>query len=475
MIRSEREQAHSVTAVLEAARKLIECRARSISLFGELSEWRRYPSGHCYGTIRDAHNELSVVMYRNDVRRLDHTPAVGTSVVVSGRLTVYAAHGKLQCVARELRSEQRRGQSALARDRLFAQLEGEGFFESRRKRTVPTRLKTVGVVTSPRSAALGDIVAGVGSRAPWIRVVLAETAIVGPEASMSIATALSALARSGLVDLVILARGGGSAADLDPFNSEIVARAIGSSPVPVVSAIGHELHTTIADAVADLRAPTPSSAVALVLPDREEIRRRIAMLRQATRRAADLAASQLGRRHTGTYERLGAALRARLEISNAQIRTRSLERICNAVVNTARIRGGAHHVIATRAADGIKQRIRADENRIEDFTVSAAAAVARTVDKCAGQFAARCADVDAVSPLRRMSSGCAFVERQNGMPLTSVRAASSGEVITVNLLDGVIRALVIERHELSDALLLDIGRSGPDSTRWLHHVRDPNR
>jgi exodeoxyribonuclease VII large subunit len=211
-------------------------------------------------------------MWRDEARRLPTLPTEGMQVRALGRLAVYEARGELQLVVAELEGKGE-GLWKLALERLRAKLDAEGLTAPARKRPIPRFPAAIGVVTSPSGAVLHDITTVVRRRAPWTRLVLAGCRVQGEGAADEIAAAIRTMGRAGLVDVLIVGRGGGSVEDLWCFNEEVVARAIAESPIPVISAVGHETDVTIADLVSDLRAPTPSAAAEAAVPDRFELAR----------------------------------------------------------------------------------------------------------------------------------------------------------------------------------------------------------
>jgi len=233
---------------------------------GEIGRWRRHGSGHCYFTLRDGDSQIDCVMFRSDARALPTDPADGMEVCAFGRITLYPAGGKYQLVVRALEA---RGDGLwrLAFDRLRVVLAAEGLLDPGRKRPLPEVPRRVGVVTSRSGAALRDIISVVRRRAPWTQIVVSDCRVQGREAAPEIVAALERLGRDGSCDVVIVTRGGGSVEDLWAFNEESVARAIVACPIPVVSAVGHEIDVTIGDLVADRRAATPSAAAETVVPE----------------------------------------------------------------------------------------------------------------------------------------------------------------------------------------------------------------
>lgn len=312
----------AVGALCRAVADTLEARFNPVAVRGEISGFSRASSGHCYFSIKDANGQIRCAMFRRAASLLDFAPRDGELVELRGRLGVYEARGDLQLV---VESMSRAGQGALFEQflRLKAQLESEGLFDAELKRPLPLLPRGIGVVTSLGAAALHDVVTALRRRVPHIPVVVAPAAVQGAAAAGEIRKALSSLyqlAYAGIasegdlvdeanavpIDVILLVRGGGSIEDLWSFNDEALARLIRQSPVPIVSGVGHETDFTIADFVADLRAPTPTAAAELVAQPREvwlgalELageRLNDAVLRQLDNRSQrlDQAAARLGR------------------------------------------------------------------------------------------------------------------------------------------------------------------------------------
>ncbi|HET7462780.1 MAG TPA: exodeoxyribonuclease VII large subunit [Longimicrobium sp.] len=269
----------TVAEVNSAARELIEGVFPPLWVHGEVANFTRAKSGHCYFSLRDADAQIRCVLWRDDARRLPTLPEDGMKVRALGRLTLYEQRGEFQLSCFELEAKGE-GLYKLAYDRLKARLDQEGLTAPARKRPLPAHPACVGVVTSSAGAALRDIVSVIRRRAPWTRIVLASARVQGDGAPQEIAAAIRLIGRAACADVLIVGRGGGSIEDLWAFNEEVVARAIADSPVPVISAVGHETDFTIADLVADLRAPTPSAAAEAAVPDQGAVRRRLGDLRE---------------------------------------------------------------------------------------------------------------------------------------------------------------------------------------------------
>jgi exodeoxyribonuclease VII large subunit len=285
----------SVSRVNQEARALLEGSFSALRVSGEVTNFLRARSGHCYFTLRDDEAQLRCVMWRDDARRLPTQPEEGMEVTARGRLTIYPARGDFQLSVNALEAKGE-GLWKLALERLRVKLSAEGLTDPARRRPLPRFPERVGIVTSPDGAALRDIVTVIRRRAPWTQLVLCGTRVQGEGAAEEIADAIRRLGRSGRVQVMIVGRGGGSIEDLWCFNEEVVARAIADSPVPVISAVGHETDVTIADLVADLRAPTPSAAAEAAVPDAGELRRHLSVqrLRLATAARGALAYQRAG-------------------------------------------------------------------------------------------------------------------------------------------------------------------------------------
>jgi exodeoxyribonuclease VII large subunit len=262
----------TVSALNSALREMVENVFPALRVVGEITGFTRARSGHCYFSLRDADSQIRCVMWRDEARRLPTSPEEGMQVRALGRISFYPARGELQLVVSALESSGE-GLWKLAVERLRAKLEAEGLTAPARKRPLPRYPDTIGVVTSPSGAVLHDIVNVVRRRAPWTKIILCGCRVQGDGAAQEIADAIETFGRGGVADVLIVGRGGGSVEDLWAFNEEVVARAIAASPIPIVSAVGHETDITIADLVADLRAPTPSAAAEAVVPDGAMLRR----------------------------------------------------------------------------------------------------------------------------------------------------------------------------------------------------------
>lgn len=306
MFNSLGPRVYSVSAITAYIKERLEVDLTLQDLWveGEISNWRPAPSGHVYFTLKDPDASIRCVMWRSTLPRLSYRPAGdGEAVLAHGRVSLYEPQGQYQFYVDDLEPV---GLGALQAqfEQLKARLAQEGLFDQARKRSLPTFPQRIGLVTSPVGAALRDILNVLRRRYPLAEVILSPTQVQGEDAPPQIVSALRALGELKGVDVIILARGGGSLEDLWAFNDERVARAVAASPVPVVCGVGHETDFTIADFVADLRAPTPSVAAELVTPDRDELARRLNLFKEQLAASMDQAIAQHRRLLTGEVRAL---------------------------------------------------------------------------------------------------------------------------------------------------------------------------
>src|SRR5262245_23932023 len=284
----------SVTELTIRIRDMLETQFYEVWVEGELSNCKIWNTGHLYFTLKDQTSQLRGFMFRSSLRYLRFKPTDGLKVVARGKLTVYEPKGEYQLTCEHL-EPQGLGALQLAFDQLKSRLQEEGLFDAARKRPLPALPRKIGVVTSLDGAAIRDILKVLRRRHATAHVVIRPARVQGDGAALDIARGVKAVAHVPGVDVVIVGRGGGSMEDLWAFNEEIIARAIGLSRVPVIAAVGHETDVTIADFVADLRAPTPSAAAEMVVAARTELEARIDRMRGRLRAASTMRLQSLGR------------------------------------------------------------------------------------------------------------------------------------------------------------------------------------
>ena len=403
---------------------------------GEISNCRPAPSGHLYFTLKDAEAQLPVVMFRRQALLLRFKPEDGLHVLVRGRVSVYAQRGQLQLVGETIEPVGV-GSLQLAYEQLRERLKAEGLFAAARKRPLPAFPRSVGIVTSPGGAVIRDFLNIVGRRHAGLNVLLCPAAVQGEMAAFEVESALAQLNASGLVDLIVLARGGGSLEDLSAFNSERVARAIVASPLPVVSAVGHETDFTIADFVADLRAPTPSAAAELITEAQHRVADRVAAqvirLERATRfqllHARQMMDSvpidRTERRMTTMLHRLSQRLDEfgfRMEASmSGLVRTRQRE-------------------VAGLAADVLhhdpRQMLARSRERLSTSRTRLERSLERTLRRTGAQLGSFDARLRSLSPLAVLDRGYALALGADGTVIRSIDQVAKGDRVRTRLSDG---------------------------------------
>lgn len=407
-------------------------------MIGEISNFSRSPNGHCYFKLKDDQALLSCVMWKTQVARLSFRPENGMRVVATGRITVYAPSGQYQLQVTDLRPEGI-GDIYAAFHQLKARLEKEGLFAATRKRRIPLLPRRIGLVTSPRGAALHDMLTTLLRRHPGVDVVLSPAVVQGVDAPPSIIAALGRLARLAggpdAVDVVIVARGGGSFEELNAFNDEGVARTIASFPVPVISGVGHETDFTIADFVADERAATPTAAATRAIPDcveaRLNVRRIRVRLAQALVRMVD--------RH-----------KDRLRL----LEQRGFARLVDRMLDTRR-----------RRLDDLSTRlVRAQERRVERRRAALAAHAGR---------------LDALSPFAVLERGYAVCTTADGHVVKRIGQVEPGAAVDIRVLDGSLQARVegahVEATSAGEQLALAGLLPGADDATAARAGRGPRR
>ncbi|WP_283148293.1 exodeoxyribonuclease VII large subunit [Silvimonas soli] len=429
-------------------RELLEGSLPVLWVSGEISNFKRYDSGHCYFSLKDKTAQVRCVMFRNRAGLLDFQPREGMHVEIRAVVTLYEARGDYQLTVEAMRPA---GLGALfeAFEKLKAKLAAEGLFAAERKQGIPTFPKAVGIVTSPKAAALRDVLTTLGRRMPGLPVILYPCAVQGASAAAEIANAIRKATERNEVDTLIVCRGGGSLEDLWSFNEEVVARAIADCPIPLISGVGHETDFTIADFVADIRAATPTAAAELASPNRAEWLGRLNEQRRHLQRAFERQLQQrmqkldaLGRRlrHPGELlerqrERL-QALTLRLQAAPA----RQLERKHNSL---AQMRLRLIHAGPDTAP--ARARLERAGQRLE-------AARVRSLEQRAARLGNLAARLQALNPTAVLSRGYALVETANGKVVQRADQLHAGDRIKVRFADDAVDAAVagkpVEQQEL---------------------------
>ncbi|HET6148561.1 MAG TPA: exodeoxyribonuclease VII large subunit [Polyangia bacterium] len=427
----------AVSELIRAARITLESRFADVRVEGEVVGLKRSGPGHLYFCLKDSEAQLDCVMFSREAQRLRFRVEEGMAVRGRGRLTIYEGRGKFQMSVSELEPTGA-GALALAFEQLKKKLQAEGLFDSARKRPLPFLPRRLGVVSSSSGAVLHDIIRVAHRRYP-IAILLAPTPVQGEGASLAIAAALRRLAAVPDVDVIILARGGGSLEDLWAFNEETVARAIVASRVPVISAVGHETDFTIADFAADVRAPTASAAAELAVPVAADLAAELTLLRRrATRGAeAELRGARLAleraRTRLGDPRRLLDSRRQRVD----ELAERALQRL--------RRRLAGHHADLRAAEMRLnrahpRRRIDAQRALLVGLRQALAASIARATDRRRRALEACTTKLGALSPLKVLDRGFSLTQDAQGHLVTRADQVHPGDAVTVRLREGTIEA-----------------------------------
>jgi exodeoxyribonuclease VII large subunit len=387
---------------------------------GELSNYKMYPSGHHYFTLKDGEGALRCVMFRSDAQFLRFRPENGMQVIAAGRVTVFPRDGQYQMYCARLTPEGV-GDLALAFEQLKEKLAREGLFDSAHKKETPLFPRKIALVTSPAGAAVRDMIRILGARWPLSEVCVIPVRVQGEEAPREIAAAIQWANLHRAADLIITGRGGGSMEDLWAFNEEVVARAIYSSEIPVISAVGHEPDVTIADFVADRRASTPSNAAELAVPDQNEIY------------AALL----------GDGERLGGALSVRLARYRQRLDRLAASRPMTEPASYFREKRLLLDFQSSRLAHGLRHAAAGQRERLSALSAALPGSAARTVAQRRERLNALAAALDAMSPLKVLGRGYAIARREDGKAVLSAADVASGDKLKLTLSDGSVNCRVL--------------------------------
>ena len=417
-------------------RDIVEQEFRDVWVEGEISNFRPAPSGHVYFTLKDADAQLPVVLFRSQARLLRFRPEDGLHVLVRGRVSVYEQRGQMQLVA-ETMEPVGAGSSQLAFEQLKEKLKAEGLFDQARKRPLPPFPRTVGIVTSPKGAVIRDFLNIVSRRHSGLNVLLCPVSVQGESSAGEVEAALACLNGSGMVDVIVIARGGGSLEDLAPFNSERVARAIVASRLSVVSAIGHETDFTIADFAADLRAPTPSAAAELITEAQHNIAEHLARLNHRLERAARFqilqARQRLSRVPASRAESRITTLLHRLDQRLDDLGFR-MESAVRQQIGT-RQRSVADLASAVMRHDP-RQQLAHARSHFEACRTRLDRTLERTIEAVRARLGALDAQLKSLSPLRVLDRGYALVLDGQGVVVRSAQQVATGDQVTTRLSDG---------------------------------------
>lgn len=380
---------------------------------GELSNYKMYPSGHHYFTLKDGEGALRCVMFCGDAQSLRFRPQNGMQVIAAGRITVFPRDGQYQLYCVRLTPEGI-GDLALAFEQLKKKLAQDGLFDPGHKKAIPAFPETIALITSPAGAAVRDMIRILEARWPLTAVKVIPVRVQGAEAPQEIAAAIRWANRKSVADLLITGRGGGSMEDLWAFNEEVVARAIYNSDIPVISAVGHEPDITIADFVSDLRASTPSNAAELAVPDQNEVYS--ALLTDK--------------------ERLESAVSARLTCYRQALGRLAESRPMRAPDSYFREKRLLLDYQSSRMAHGLRRTASQQRERLVRLSAALPGVGLHTVTERRERLNTLAAALDAMSPLKVLGRGYSIAQRKDGTVLSSVEDVIPGDVFRLRLSDG---------------------------------------
>ena len=375
-----------------------------VAVKGEISNYKLYPSGHHYFTLKDEASSLKCVMFKGNAMRLRFRPENGTKIIAMGRVSVFPRDGayQLYCTAMAMDGV---GDLYAAFEQLKKNLAAQGLFDPAHKKPLPKFPGTIGIVTSSAGAAVHDMLRILNKRYPLSKVRLLPVRVQGVEAPGEIAAAIRYANYHNLADLLIVGRGGGSIEDLWAFNDERVAYAIYESRIPVISAVGHEPDVTISDYVADLRAATPSNAAELAVPDQESLRQ--------------------------TLDTMSSAMETAL---NRQLK--SAQQHLNVLSQSPALRSPTGYIDQRRKGlELLRNRLISAQNQC--------------INQKTARYIAAVSKLDAMSPMKVLTRGYSMAQTERGEVLRSVQQVETGERITVSLSDGKLSAIVMEKKEES--------------------------
>jgi len=441
---------YTVAELTAQIRDVLEQQVPAFWVEGEISNLRVPGSGHAYFTLKDDQAQIRAVLFRNRVRRVRFEPADGMHVLAFGSLEVYAPRGEYQMVI-ELMEPKGVGALQVAFEQLKARLQAEGLFDAGRKRPLPRFPRRIGIVTSPTGAAIRDMLRVIGRRFGDLRIVIRPVRVQGEGAAREIADGVADLNALGDVDVILVGRGGGSLEDLWAFNEEVVARAIVASKAPVISGVGHEVDFTIADFVADLRAPTPSAAAELVVREKEAVVEALRDFHRRLRRAIE-------RRLEGSRERLGMHTRRRVLTDPARPLRDAHRRLDELA---ARLRGGlaanrrhaAHRLaLATQRLHSATPAVTISGVRggLGQLRGRLGAGVRRSLDRSQQRFQVAAGKLDGLSPLAVLGRGYSLTRTAAGEIVRRAGQVTPGDPVRVLLHEGRLDCTVVEAKEQDD-------------------------
>jgi exodeoxyribonuclease VII large subunit len=435
---------YSVASLTGEIHRMLSRSFDGIKVAGEISGWKVWTSGHAYFTLKDQQAQIRCVLFRNNLRYLRFKPQDGAAVIARGSVEVRAERGEYQLLVSGM-EPQGLGRLYEMFAELKEKLRGEGLFDEARKRPLPVFPRRIGIVTSPQGAVIRDMLTVLRRRWPGLHIRLYPTPVQGAGSAEGIVEGLDWFSASGWPDVVIVGRGGGSLEDLWSFNDERVARAIAACRVPVVSAVGHETDFTIADFVADVRAPTPSAAAEIVVLERSEVLGRVERAQQRTLRAIGFRLAQLARR----LDRQGVERTTRLlelRVNRMQQRTDELDYSSRTrIARILSLRRERRRALDARLRErDLSVRLAKAGERWRAGSRALGEAVARRLGLAQRRLEPLAGRLEALSPLKVLERGYSIVQTEDGRVVKRANDAPEGASIRVRLHEGRLTALVRE-------------------------------
>ncbi|MBJ9865444.1 MULTISPECIES: exodeoxyribonuclease VII large subunit [Citrobacter] len=440
MLSSQTSAIFTVSRLNQTVRLLLEQEMGQVWISGEISNFSQPSSGHWYFTLKDDTAQVRCAMFRNSNRRVTFRPQHGQQVLVRANITLYEPRGDYQIIIESMQSA---GEGLLQQkyEQLKAKLQAEGLFDQQHKQSLPSPAHCVGVITSKTGAALHDILHVLKRRDPSLPVIIYPTAVQGDDAPGQIVRAIELANARQECDVLIVGRGGGSLEDLWSFNDERVARAIFASAIPVVSAVGHETDVTIADFIADLRAPTPSAAAEMVSRNQQELLRQILSAQQRLGMAMDYFLANRSRRFTQIYHRLQQQ-HPQLRLARQQTALERLHQRMNVAIDgqLKRTSQRQSRLLQRLNQQNPQPRIHRAQTRIQQLEYRLAENVRSRLSATRERFGNAVTHLEAVSPLSTLARGYSVSTATDGKVLKKVTQVKAGDVMTTRLEDGWVES-----------------------------------
>ena len=439
---SQSSAIYTVSRLNQTVRMLLEQQMGQVWISGEISNFTQPASGHWYFTLKDDGAQVRCAMFRNSNRRVTFRPQHGQQVLVRANITLYEPRGDYQII---VESMQPAGVGLLQQqfEQLKQKLSQEGLFDAQHKQPLPSPAHQIGVITSKTGAALHDILHVLQRRDPSLPVVIYPTAVQGDDAPAQIVRAIQLANQRAECDVLIVGRGGGSLEDLWSFNDERVARAIFASRIPIVSAVGHETDVTIADFIADLRAPTPSAAAEVVSRNQQELLRQIQGQQQRLEMAMDYFFANLQQQFTRLHHRLQQQ-HPQLRLARQQTTLDRLrQRLNHAVENRLRLATQQQQRVTQRLNQQQPQgRIHRAQTRIQQLEYRLSQLITARLGSTRQRFGTAIAQLEAVSPLATLARGYSVTTATDGKVLKKTKQVKAGDLLTTRVEDGLIESQV---------------------------------